>query len=117
MREIDAIYREILEIARQRVKEAWYKADRRREQVESQHAQLIPALLHCDDVRRHRHYLDVECRRFARECRRQPPLAFEPLWWELEATVAHEFVRVIVARAVSPMPLDYRSPATRRGSG
>jgi hypothetical protein len=119
-RELDAIYRDILTIARRRAHEASFRSDRMREQTESRHASLIPALLCCDDVRRHRHYLDVEKVRFAPACacaRSRLSGDFEPLWRELEEAVSHAFPSIPLARAAAAMPLDYRQPATHHGSG
>jgi len=118
MHDVESIYCRILEIARQRVTRAWFKCDRFNEAVEAQHAQLIPALIRCDDIRRHRHYLEVDRVRFVRSAGGAAHVTeFALLWEELGAIVDQMPDRdVPIARAVGTMALDYRNPATRRGS-
>ena len=118
MHDVESIYRRILEIARQRVTRAWFKCDRFNKAVEAQHAELIPALIRCDDIRRHRHYLEVDRVRFVRSAGGAAHVTeMAPLWEELGAILdAMPDREVPIARAIGAMALDYRNPATRRGS-
>jgi hypothetical protein len=83
MRDRDAIYQDILALARRRIQDAALCSDPRRVAIEKAHLAVIPPLLHCRDDRRHRHYLDVDRPRLLRHCLREIPCEFEPLWTEL----------------------------------
>src|SRR4051812_7581649 len=90
MRSRDADYRDILALARHRAADALLRSDAPRRAAEESHLSRIPALLRCDDERRHRHYLRVDRVRFTRDCRHVSQVDFEPLWAELEQLAGPE---------------------------
>ena len=112
MRSRDAIYGEIMALARRRAKEALFRSDAPRRAAEEAHLRLIPGLLHCDDDRRHRHYLRVDRARFLRASRDKAGCSFQPLWEELERLLPpngpHETGNdPPLARYAGPIQLDY----------
>ena len=111
MRDRDAIYQDILRCGRRRSEEACLRSDAALAKTENAHLALIPGLLHCDDERRHHHYLEVDRPRFLRNCRQGTAIEFETLWAELSATLtAHSTPEAIpVARFAGPIVLGYRS--------
>jgi hypothetical protein len=116
----DAIYQEIINLARERVREARWRSDRERVAVEEAHLKLIPRLLHCPDERRHRHYLLIDRPRFVRASRAVTTSEFEPLWSELAEIVALHAAHapaeeVPLARLAGPARLGYEGPARRDG--
>jgi hypothetical protein len=112
----DAIYQEIIRLARGRVREAWWRSDRQRLATEEAHLKLIPRLLHCGDERRHRRYVDIDRPRFVRASGAGGTREFEPLWAELEAIASfHESNapaagEVPLARLAGPAKLRYAGP-------
>ena len=120
MRSRDEIYSDILVISRQRVQSAWFRSDTRATEVENNHLALIPRLLHCDDLRRHQHYLDVDRRRYVRDCGRAPPVELAPLWRELsqlvqlEQAMQREEIAAPMAKPIAPIALNYASWSRQR---
>jgi hypothetical protein len=112
----DAIYQGIINVARGRVREASWRADRERAAIEEAHLKLIPRLLHCRDERRHRRYIRIDRPRFVRASGSVTTGEFEPLWAELEEIAKfHEanppaVVEVPLARLAGPARLGYAGP-------
>ncbi len=116
----DAIYQQIINLARGRVREAQWRADRERVAIEEAHLKLIPRLLHCWDERRHRRYVRIDRPRFVRACGAVTTWQFEPFWAELEEIAklqekAPPIETVPLARLAGPARLGYAGPrgATR----
>ena len=112
----DAIYQEIINLARERLEDAWWRSDRQRVATEEAHLKLIPRLLRCGDERRHRHYLRIDRPRFVRACGAAATGKFEPFWADLEEIAKrHEAeapaaAEVPLARLAGPARLGYRGP-------
>jgi len=107
MRDRDGIYQDILTCGRKRAEEAWLRGNKALATAEKAHLALIPGLLHCDDVRRHRHYLDVDRFRFLRNCKHAASADFNPLWTELIATLPPPVEDIPLANIAGPVKLRY----------
>jgi hypothetical protein len=110
MRNRDDIYHDILARGRGRAESAWLRGNKTLAAAEKAHLALIPGLLHCDDLRRHRHYLEVDCLRFLRDCKNAALADFNPLWAELNAVLAvtpQTQQPIPVAKMAGPVKLDY----------
>ena len=119
MRDRDSIYQDILQCGRRRAEDAWMRGQAARANVEKSHLGCIPALLHCDDERRHRHYLEVDRFRFLRDCKHAGLADFDPLWTELTVVLAASPQASLpgtipMTTLAGPAKLSYRSPNSRR---